>query len=321
MNVQIEVIEGDEMLDGSPRIYYDMTGSGFTEAEMTPAGDLWEFELPEATCGTSPAFYLEVTGDGGTVVTLPALGADGPYTIDRVGEDLNYGQFDFETAAGWTVQGDASDGQWETGQPDGFRGAPPSDFDGSGNAFVTGADRGQDLDGGPVRLLSPTFDLSDAPDDVTLRYARWFYNDDQRAGLSDSDRLVVEISDDGGSSWTMLESVDHAAGGEDWGEQVVTVSDAVNLTDRVVLRFSVSDNPNDSVTEAGVDAVSVTGFRCVPTGGCRVDFDGDGSLTLFDFLAFQSAFDAGDARADFDGDGQFTLFDFLAFQNEFIAGC
>ncbi|MFI4881423.1 MAG: GC-type dockerin domain-anchored protein [Phycisphaerales bacterium JB064] len=54
---------------------------------------------------------------------------------------------------------------------------------------------------------------------------------------------------------------------------------------------------------------------------CRADFDGDGDLTLFDFLAFQNAFDAGDLAADFDGDGSLTIFDFLAFQNEFDAGC
>jgi hypothetical protein len=54
---------------------------------------------------------------------------------------------------------------------------------------------------------------------------------------------------------------------------------------------------------------------------CRADLDGDGQLTLFDFLAFQNAFDAGDPIADFDGDGDLTLFDFLAFQNEFDAGC
>ncbi|MGD1915260.1 MAG: FG-GAP-like repeat-containing protein [Phycisphaerales bacterium] len=54
---------------------------------------------------------------------------------------------------------------------------------------------------------------------------------------------------------------------------------------------------------------------------CRADFDADGELTLFDFLAFQNAFDAGDASADFDADGRLTLFDFLAFQNDFDAGC
>ncbi|MEO1278475.1 MAG: integrin alpha [Planctomycetota bacterium] len=55
--------------------------------------------------------------------------------------------------------------------------------------------------------------------------------------------------------------------------------------------------------------------------GCPADLDGDGDLTIFDFLAFQNLFDAGDPIADFDGDGRLTLFDFLAFQNAFDAGC
>jgi hypothetical protein len=54
---------------------------------------------------------------------------------------------------------------------------------------------------------------------------------------------------------------------------------------------------------------------------CPADLDGDGVYTIFDFLAFQNLFDAGDLIADFDGDGALTLFDFLAFQNEFDLGC
>ena len=57
------------------------------------------------------------------------------------------------------------------------------------------------------------------------------------------------------------------------------------------------------------------------TTPCRPDFDGDGDLTLFDFLEFSNAFAAGDLRADFDGDRALTLFDFLMFSNEFAAGC
>ena len=57
------------------------------------------------------------------------------------------------------------------------------------------------------------------------------------------------------------------------------------------------------------------------TTTCRPDIDGDGQLTIFDFLEFQNAFAAQDPIADFDGDGQFTLFDFLEFQNAFAAGC
>jgi hypothetical protein len=54
---------------------------------------------------------------------------------------------------------------------------------------------------------------------------------------------------------------------------------------------------------------------------CRADIDGDGELTIFDFLGYQNLFDAGDLAADFDGDGELTLFDFLAFQNAFDQGC
>ena len=54
---------------------------------------------------------------------------------------------------------------------------------------------------------------------------------------------------------------------------------------------------------------------------CYPDFDEDGELTIFDFLGFQNAFDAGDLAADCDEDGALTIFDFLCFQNAFDAGC
>ncbi|OAB60060.1 hypothetical protein AY599_02935 [Leptolyngbya valderiana BDU 20041] len=59
----------------------------------------------------------------------------------------------------------------------------------------------------------------------------------------------------------------------------------------------------------------------VPADADLGDIDGDGVLTLFDFLAFQTSFDAGEPAADFDRDGVLTLFDFLAFQTAFAAGC
>ncbi len=54
---------------------------------------------------------------------------------------------------------------------------------------------------------------------------------------------------------------------------------------------------------------------------CTADIDGDCTLTLFDFLAFQNLFDMGSPEGDFDGDGSLTIFDFLAFQNAFSMGC
>ena len=54
---------------------------------------------------------------------------------------------------------------------------------------------------------------------------------------------------------------------------------------------------------------------------CPADLDGDGVLTIFDFLTFQNLFAAGDLAADFDGDGELTIFDFQAFQTAFALGC
>jgi hypothetical protein len=73
--------------------------------------------------------------------------------------------------------------------------------------------------------------------------------------------------------------------------------------------------------EHGADTLPGRHYLVYGRSPCRADFDGDGALTLFDFLAFQNAFDAGDPLADFDGDGELTIFDFLAFQNAFDAGC
>jgi len=75
-----------------------------------------------------------------------------------------------------------------------------------------------------------------------------------------------------------------------------------------------------STFTAGIDSfIARARLQALPS--CPADLDGDGELTIFDFLTFQNLFDAGDPAADFDGDGSLTLFDFLAFQNAFDAGC
>ncbi len=92
---------------------------------------------------------------------------------------------------------------------------------------------------------------------------------------------------------------------------VATAAGAIDTELRIV-----SNDPDRPEAIVRLTATAVGGG-----GGCPADLDGDGVLTLFDFLAFQNLFDAGSPEADFDGDGALTLFDFLAFQNAFDAGC
>jgi hypothetical protein len=91
----------------------------------------------------------------------------------------------------------------------------------------------------------------------------------------------------------------------------------------LIFAFSVYpdvSSPESTQLEAGQFPSSLS-FIVRVGESCRGDFDADGELTIFDFLAFQNAFDAGDPAANYDGDDALTLFDFLAFQNAFDAGC
>jgi hypothetical protein len=54
---------------------------------------------------------------------------------------------------------------------------------------------------------------------------------------------------------------------------------------------------------------------------CYADFDGNGALDLFDFLAYVNSFNAGEDAANCDGEGGLDLFDFLCYVNAFNEGC
>ncbi|MCA9278026.1 MAG: hypothetical protein H6815_04470 [Phycisphaeraceae bacterium] len=54
---------------------------------------------------------------------------------------------------------------------------------------------------------------------------------------------------------------------------------------------------------------------------CYADCDGNGTLTIFDYICFGTAYAAGSAYADCDGNGVFTIFDYICFGTAYAAGC
>jgi len=69
-----------------------------------------------------------------------------------------------------------------------------------------------------------------------------------------------------------------------------------------------------------------TGVMTVPgwngsTANCPGDFNDDGTLNIFDFIAFQGAFGGMDTSADCNGDRLLNVLDFVCFQAAFAAGC
>jgi hypothetical protein len=177
---------------------------------------------------------------------------------------------------------------------------PPGDYDGSGKCWVTDNTPDEDVDGGPTILTSSVFDLSGATD-PEISYARWVATDDPA-----NDQLVVEISDDDGVTWTVVETFANEGG---WNVYAFRVLSFVTPTAEMRLRFSIADQPNNSVTEAGIDALKITEITCA---GCVGDLNGDGVVDLADLgilLADFGCVPPGPCVGDLTGDGRTDLAD------------
>ncbi|MFI4882690.1 MAG: S8 family serine peptidase [Phycisphaerales bacterium JB064] len=160
-----------------------------------------------------------------------------------------------------------------------------------------------------ARINVPATLIPDMPVEVAFH--------SQHRGVETGKTLEVEYYSGFLGEWRPLTEV--VSNGSD---QTTFVASATTLPfdaygDAFQVRFTTPGS--DASDQWYIDDVRVRIISDDPT--CRADLDGDGSLTIFDFLQFQNLFDSGDLTADFDGDGSLTLFDFLAFQNEFDMGC
>ena len=54
---------------------------------------------------------------------------------------------------------------------------------------------------------------------------------------------------------------------------------------------------------------------------CFADCNGDGQLSILDFVCYQGLFQSGDMAADCNGDGALSILDFVCFQGAFQEGC
>jgi hypothetical protein len=317
--IQVRIEPGTETLvESSPTLHYTYEGTDFQSVALTNiSGSLWEGTLPPPPCGVTPQYYFTAVGNLGSVVQLPAIEDGGMYT-SIVANVLTLIDDNFQDDLGWTVWSDASltTGAWQRAVPaaGGGAGAPTADYDESGRCFVTDNRTGNyDVDGGPTILTSPLLDGSNGGD-LVVKYAHWFRCDDMMP--PSQDYLDVEISNDNGASWVRMQRLTSA---EDWVYETLHAGDYVALTAQMRIRFSTKDLPNNSQTEAGVDAVKVVNIYCnqpsVPG-----DLNCDGVLNAFDIdpfvLALTSPADYAAAypgcninNADCNGDGQINVFD------------
>lgn len=264
--------DGQAPAPGTGVLHYDI-GAGFQTVAMTVvSANVYDAVFPAIPCGTLVTYYVSVESVSGSTYTSPSSAPSATYSAISAVAITNAFEDNFQGNMGWTVTGNAADGQWQRGVPagGGDRGDPAADGDGSGACYVTDNVAGNsDVDDGSTVLTSPTMDGSaNASDDVVLSYYRWYSNN--FGADPNNDIFEVEISNDNGATWIDLETVGPAGSetGGGWFFKSFNVRDFLTPTNQMRVRFTASDLGDGSVVEAGVDGVKIDVVEC--GGGTEV---------------------------------------------------
>jgi hypothetical protein len=256
-------------LDPSRLIVFYRSGSVFTPFEsvvMTATGgqDEYSAHIPAQDQDVELDYYIFAADVSANTRTHPPLAPAEVHSFDvaTVYDDLESG------TGGWTVgaAGDnATTGIWENVDPIGTAAQPDDDSTPSPGVlcFITGQCGGpncgggctlgcNDVDGGTTTLLSPVYDLSGA-NEAKIKYDRWYSN--STGADPNNDNWVVDVSNDGGSSWTNVENT--MVSDASWTTVSVDVDALFGSPNMVQLRFRASDLASGSIVEAGVDEIRV----------------------------------------------------------------
>jgi len=260
-NVAGAVVQGSVMLHARPD-----SGAMFQSIAMTDMGSgMFTADLPAYDCGDMPEYYVSTQSTACGQVFAPVAGPNGPYTAEVGSVTVAFAD-NFQTNQQWQVVNlGATSGVWQRGVPvndPGWAYDPASDGDGSGSCYLTqNAPGNTDVDNGAVELTSPTIVVT-APG-TQLDYL--YYLALTREGLEDA--LVVEVSANGGGSWTQVRRHDTSTGAG-WAAETITTQElataGVQVGSQLVVRFTANDANTQSIVEAGVDGFVVGTITCDP---------------------------------------------------------
>jgi hypothetical protein len=320
LDVRVAITPGiDALIDGTVTLNYRLDGGSFASVAMSDAGfGDYQSAIPGAACDEQMEFFVTAQGEAAGQVRVPP--GTGMFEIP-IGEVETVLIDNMETDIGWTVSGDAADGQWQRGVPVdcASRGAPGSDSDGSGRAWVTdnssASSCNSDVDNGTTTLTSPVFDVADG---TTVSYRYWFA--DISTGALNGDEFAVDVSTDGGSNWQRVRTITTASAS--WRSDAILVGDDVAASSQFRIRFSANDVGTQNVVEAGLDDFRIIREFCEDVD-CPADIaEPTGVLDLADVSAFIAGFTGQDPIADLAAPfGVFDLNDVQAFIGSFNAGC
>lgn len=271
---------GQAPMPGTGMLHYS-TGGSFTSVAMSVVSDnVYDAVFPAVPCGSTLEYYVSAETTGGATETSPISAPALTYITTSGLSFTSAFNDDFETNQGWTTFSGAgvTAGGWDRGVPagGGDRGDPPTDADGSGQCYLTdNADGDSDVDGGTVTLQSPIMDATGGGQAI-ISYSRWFHN--SFGGEPFTETFTVQVSDNGGSTWSTLEVVGPAgpevSGG--WFDKQFDITSAgIAITNQFRIRFITQDPAPGSVVEAAVDAVRLSIVECEAGETCLGDIVGD----------------------------------------------
>jgi choice-of-anchor B domain-containing protein len=288
IDVAITVEPGNSLDASTPTLYVD-SGSGFVASPLTDqGGGTWSGNFPVLACGQGVTWYVSAKTAQGTTWTGPPGAPSAVYAATAATSVVTVIDEDLESNPGWIVGAsgdDASTGIWTRVDPIGTSAQPEDDHTPGGtDCYVTGQGffggglGDDDVDGGKTTLRTNVFDLSGG--DATIRYWRWYSN--VAGGSPGADIFEVDISNNGGGSWSSVEVVgptgDDTLGG--WIQHSFLVSDVIAPTGNMQMRFIASDEGDGSIVEAGIDDLQVLRFDCAEFCQTDIGFGGPGNATF-----------------------------------------
>ncbi len=254
----------------------------------------YQATFPGAPCASRVHYYFTVQTTTGEIIFDPAdaplvaYEAMGGYALVVAVNDP------FETDQGWTV-GDVGDtattGIWTRNVPQATAAQPGADHTPPPGTmcwvtdYRAGGSLGEfDVDNGKTTVKSPIFDLS-TYGIARVSYWRWYSND--TGSSPNADTFRVDISSNGGTTWTNVETVGPAgpetSGG--WFFHEFYVNDEIPLTAQVRMRFIAEDAGSGSLVEAAIDDFRLETVDCSPPVLVG-DLDCDGSVGFGDINPF-----------------------------------
>jgi choice-of-anchor B domain-containing protein len=276
LTAQVTEFDAGTFDSASVRLVID-SGSGPMEFPMTPTGVAGEYAgaFPPLACGSTVAWYVSALSTDGVEATYPK-GAPLEPNVSYVGDTAAVAFYDsMQSDQGWVggQPGDTADrGQWVREVPIGTDAEPTGGFPAGGRVcWFTGQgtltnNTDGDVDFGFTTLLSPVIDMSQMTL-PTVEYRRWFSNN---IGVNPpNDAFVVEISNDAGANWTLLEQVGPLGPGTSrgWIRVSSLVPEFLPPTSQMQLRFIASDTGLHNIVEAGIDEFRVIDATCDDPSG------------------------------------------------------